>query len=474
MSTHESRTHRFFSALATLALLACESSPAEQPPPEAPPSTTICVDGQLTDGRAACDLPECAPLDLCEDGNPCTLDACDPASGCSHAPQLDATPAECDDGDPCTTDGCGALGCVHEPAADPAGCDDGDPCTTESCGPKGCEYAPVEGCCSESAPCFDGDPCTRDVCDPASHTCTEEPIAGCCVDDGDCGEGFVCVGQVCTSEDAPELPLQAAFFTQLDLADPDVCCVDLNGDGVIDSRLTLLVALISDLVVGVKAQTIIDQDLASGVVSLAVAFPEGVDLGATGSLALSALRVTGPPDALAVDGDPAGLVVQQDGTSVTDGSGGFWAGWTLLPFTNPVPGREGAKMHVMDVEATLTPPPEGVAGLGPGLEGWMAGAVPLSELAADINAHVEQDCACLDLDGPLLTVKAITSLVCTPKPASSTCGSAEETESCELLADFCGLGAGFMKADVDTDADGIADALSVAFQFTATPASIAE
>jgi CubicO group peptidase (beta-lactamase class C family) len=47
---------------------------------------------------------------LCRDGGPCTLDTCDPSTGCAHA----ASAALCDDKNPCTTDSCSAGGqCSH-------------------------------------------------------------------------------------------------------------------------------------------------------------------------------------------------------------------------------------------------------------------------------------------------------------------------------------------------------------------------
>jgi hypothetical protein len=58
----------------------------------------------LPGSKNACEEGECVgePLD-CDDGNPCTDDACDPAQGCSSTPNE----APCEDGDPCTSgDGC--------------------------------------------------------------------------------------------------------------------------------------------------------------------------------------------------------------------------------------------------------------------------------------------------------------------------------------------------------------------------------
>jgi subtilisin-like proprotein convertase family protein len=61
----------------------------------------------------------------CDDGNPCTVDSCDPASGCVH------TPISCDDGQICTVDACDpATGlCTHTGLS----CDDGNACTADTC-----------------------------------------------------------------------------------------------------------------------------------------------------------------------------------------------------------------------------------------------------------------------------------------------------------------------------------------------------
>ena len=113
-----------------------------------------------------CGTYPCTSVD-CDDGDPCTVDTCDPASGCVH------TPVDCDDGDPCTVDTCDPIsGCVHTPID----CDDGDPCTVDTCDPVtgGCVHTPVD--------CDDGDSCTVDTCDPATGGCVHTPVD---CDDGD-------------------------------------------------------------------------------------------------------------------------------------------------------------------------------------------------------------------------------------------------------------------------------------------------
>jgi len=99
----------------------------------------------------------------CDDANPCTQDACEPRSGiCSNLPLPDKTP--CIDGDLCTgAERCSGGQCASTPTA----CDDGDACTIDACEPA------TGGCASAPRLCDDGDPCTLDTCEPASPTgCT--------------------------------------------------------------------------------------------------------------------------------------------------------------------------------------------------------------------------------------------------------------------------------------------------------------
>jgi hypothetical protein len=137
-----------------------------------------CIDGFCKAGIA----PDC------NDKNPCTTDACDPKSGCTHAFNSDPCNADgdactvgdmcgqgvceqgvkkvCNDKEGCTYDSCDAVSgqCLFEGAAIP--CTDGNLCTigdvcalkagigTWSCAP------------GKPAECDDGNPCTKDTCDP--------------------------------------------------------------------------------------------------------------------------------------------------------------------------------------------------------------------------------------------------------------------------------------------------------------------
>ena len=103
----------------------------------------------------------------CDDGDPCTLDACDAELGCLHSPRQ----APCDDGDPCTlADQCVDGICTPGP---PDPCHDDQPCTEDSCSPgTGCVHTPVD------ALCHDLNPCTVDRCVPTAGGCTSTMALG--------------------------------------------------------------------------------------------------------------------------------------------------------------------------------------------------------------------------------------------------------------------------------------------------------
>jgi hypothetical protein len=196
--------------------------------------------------------PNCGGCDVtCDDGNPCTVDSCDPATGacssvpggngqscgpcgamcangyCAGPPVVSGCSADtdCDDGDPCTKDVC-VDGCVCQSVALPtcgacADCDDGNPCTADQCDPQGaCHSVPLDGkpcdacgvcsagqClsggavgCLTDSDCADNDPCTTEVCDGC--TCQVSVISGCggpCQDDAQCDDGDPCTKDACVA-----------------------------------------------------------------------------------------------------------------------------------------------------------------------------------------------------------------------------------------------------------------------------------
>ncbi len=189
-----------------------------------------------------------ATVAVCDDGNVCTTDSCDPDYlHCNHV----ANDSACDDGDPCTvadhcassscqslfcpdddvctTDTCAAGKCQHQIVV----CDDGDPCTVDDCKLT----APF---CTHVANCDDGIACTTDACDLA---------AGCTHTDA-CDGGKVCdkASGLCKAPCA--LPTawsqNVQVISKLEFLENGQGC-DLNGDGKPDNKMGNLISLYKDL-----------------------------------------------------------------------------------------------------------------------------------------------------------------------------------------------------------------------------------
>lgn len=151
-----------------------------------------CSDGSPCNGVETCENHICvAGTSICDDADLCNgAERCDPVTGAC----LPTTPPDCDDGSPCTTDACSpTLGCIHTPT-----CSDGNPCNgLETCNP-------VDGTCGPgTAPrCDDFNDCTEDSCS-ALLGCISTPTTGNACSDGDaCTSGDICQQGVCIGRTA--------------------------------------------------------------------------------------------------------------------------------------------------------------------------------------------------------------------------------------------------------------------------------
>jgi hypothetical protein len=192
-----------------------------------------CDDGDACTTGDACAAKACVggPPPNCNDQNVCTDDDCDPQTGCTHVANM----APCNDGDACTTgDACAAKSCVSGPPTD---CDDQNDCTTDSCDAvTGCAHEPVDDCCNLDSECADSDACTtNERCE--SHKCVSDPVdcadTNDCTDDG-CDPQTGCThlanaapcddGSKCTSGDTCAATVCAGV--PIDCNDSDVCTDD--------------------------------------------------------------------------------------------------------------------------------------------------------------------------------------------------------------------------------------------------------
>jgi hypothetical protein len=167
-----------------------------------------CDDGDACTTGDVCNASDvCAPTGTadCNDGEACTEDLCNPASGCYH---VNHDEYACTDGSACTNDVCSAGDCVSTNVT----CDDANACTTDTCNPaSGCVFTPDDSnicsdgsactndecssgtCVSTAITCNDGNPCTLNNCNPASGCVYPPDPAGTCTD------GSACTTDVCSA-----------------------------------------------------------------------------------------------------------------------------------------------------------------------------------------------------------------------------------------------------------------------------------
>ena len=219
--------------LAACQLVTCDPATGTLTP-SAAPNGTVCDDGDVCTKIDICTNQKCSGTTLvCNDGNPCTDDVCDPkkcspgTSGAQVCGQCVATkkidgdvcddgnkctsgdactsgacsglPTDCDDKNTCTNDSClPGSGCLHTPVTTSAFCDDGDNCTiVDKC---------IGTTCKGSAKdCTDTDACTSDACDPtlpSATNCTHLKFDGPCNDGDNCTSNDLCASGKCAGTKA--------------------------------------------------------------------------------------------------------------------------------------------------------------------------------------------------------------------------------------------------------------------------------
>ena len=233
-----------------------------------------CVAGQCVEATAGEDTScagDASALGACErwacnsggqcvvrasfDGVACgAVDGCT-GSYCSEGKCVETILKTCNDGNPCTADACAGGVCTFLPAA--GACDDGNPCTIDdACVDGGCAGTPKDECnCTKDADCpNDSDPCngvnkctnnfcqpdpgtvivcepdaecTVSVCNPETGACEQGPSEdGLSCDDGDpCTAGDTCVGGACEAGAGVGCETECADDKDDD-GDGDVDCAD--------------------------------------------------------------------------------------------------------------------------------------------------------------------------------------------------------------------------------------------------------
>jgi subtilisin family serine protease len=186
----------------------------------------VCAGKAKSDCAASCTCPECG------DSNTCTLDGCDPETGCYNWPQ-ESDCCSAHSGTSCEEPACAKCVCTADPyccgtswdgvcasRADTGSCSgvctcydcsDGNECTADICAsPTGCQnVAGSSNCCTAKTTAGCSEPaCVECVCDADPYCCNymwdnacvtraKGECAGPC-SCGDCSDGDVCtVGDEC-------------------------------------------------------------------------------------------------------------------------------------------------------------------------------------------------------------------------------------------------------------------------------------
>ena len=147
-------------------------------------NTAPCdADGSACTAADTCAAGACVAgtAKSCDDGQGCTVDACDAKTGtCSNVGQEGSSCSDsnaCTTGDACTAGADGKFTCKSGLATV---CDDQNPCTVDSCkADKGCTNLPDV---FAEVPCYEGPAASKGkgVCKAGTATCSSEGKAGVC------------------------------------------------------------------------------------------------------------------------------------------------------------------------------------------------------------------------------------------------------------------------------------------------------
>jgi len=145
-------------------------------------TTGICA-GVVCNDNNACTINDCQPVTgcvytpiICNDNNACTTDTCNTATGCVY------TPIVCNDNNACTDNRCDTTtGCWYPAIV----CTDNNACTTDTCNTTtGCLYTPLSGI-------NDNNVCTTDTCNTATGVISHTAVV--------CNDNNLCTTDTCNT-----------------------------------------------------------------------------------------------------------------------------------------------------------------------------------------------------------------------------------------------------------------------------------
>ena len=182
-----------------------------------------CTSGDSCNDEGVCGGQENVD---CDDGNSCTVDSCDPASGCVNEGLADG--ADCQDGSYCTVgEVCQNSVCVGGTPVDCSVQDEADDCVEVMCNPASGECDKPEFL-ADGHPCKDGNPCTDgDSCDGMGDCIPGVPH--------DCPVQHPCKTSWCNKEaNEGTNPCVQDWVAKDTLCDDNNACTDSDGCQFVD------------------------------------------------------------------------------------------------------------------------------------------------------------------------------------------------------------------------------------------------
>ena len=359
------------------------------------------------------------------------------------------------------------VGPEDVPAADPC---ESDPCAT----------APGPECGDDGSVVTYEDGGTCSVDEAGSAVCEWSSTSTACA------EGEICASGACAAAGDPHEYLFSGDATYLsELTVPGMgesCCFDFTGDGVPDNKLgTLLATLESQF----NVNELISDAILDGSISIVFehsGLDDAADDDQVGLNGFICDSENSYEDKAAGNGDfTADVSSFVPGTmtpliafgSAAISGGVMTAGPSLFVLSLPL--LEGVDLnltiHDTQIEATSS---AGSNGTGLDLtDGKLGGVIPLGELYNALNAFSDSQCSCLGLDGPLISwMGEGTTAVCSSDYETDACNADSSTATCSTIAGACGLVTTLLKADIDTNANGVKDAISIGLNFEGVSANL--
>ena len=374
-----------------------------------------------------------------------------------------------------------------------------------------CDDADCEGddACPTTVPennatlCADGEDNDGD----GATDCDDTDCATFCVE---CTEGQEERGGECVDvfDDSFAGPFSYVNGLQIPPRGTDAeCCFDFNGDGRVDNGLALLVGALGVLGGDLDIEATLEEALADDDIALVFEWGKGsTEEGFWTYLSTNDVDDDGEPDQdfsvrSAGDGifqilpealDEFGALVQFNYASVTDGV--LTAGPSLFRLNIPID-AEGISLDLdltieqATVQGSSTETATGIASVNEEFDidgeviefgGWkLGGVVPLDQIGALLN-DLAKDCACAGFnpDEPVITYGddgTQYNLACEQTPAGEC--TADDGVICENIALVCSFLPSLPSLglnDIDTDGNGVGDALSVGIRVSGVGATLAD